>query len=129
MRLIVINPKNLRRTTVETQMFVYTHECGHHLFGESEVVADCYAAMRGRREGWMTEKRLDRTCRNRYIAHKSSRRYPPGTLRCRIQRYCFAAATGANSLSQSNVKRVATAALERILPVAENYLRAEREGR
>ena len=128
-RLIVINPKNLRRTTVETRMFVYTHECGHHVFGPSEVVADCYASMRGRREGWLTEKRLDRTCRNRYIGHRSSERYPPGTLRCRIQRYCFANATSARALSEANVRRVARAALDRVLPIAENYLRAEREQR
>ena len=126
-RLIVMNPKNLKRASLETKMFVYAHECGHHVAGQSEVVADCYAAMRGRQEGWLTEKRLDRTCRGRYITHKSSRRYPPGPLRCRIQRYCFAAAAGTRSLSEANVKRVAQAALDRVLPVAENYLRAERE--
>ena len=126
-RLIVMNPRNLRRATIETKMFVYAHECGHHVAGQSEVVADCYASMRGRQEGWLTEKRLDRTCRNRYITHKSSRRYPPGPLRCRIQRYCFAAAANTRSLSEANVKRVAKAALDRVLPVAENYLRAERE--
>ena len=126
-RLIVINPRNLKRATLETKMFVYAHECGHHVAGQSEVVADCYAAMRGRQEGWLTEKRLDRTCRTRYIAHKSSRRYPPGPLRCRIQRYCFAAAASTRSLNEANVKRVAQAALDRVLPVAENYLRAERE--
>ncbi len=128
-RLIVINPDNLKRTSEETKLFVYAHECGHHIMGQSEVVADCYASMRGRQEGWLTEKRLDRVCRNRYIGHKSSRRYPPGTLRCRIQRYCFAAAANTRNLSPANVNRVAKAALERVLPVAENYLRAEQSER
>ena len=126
-RLIVMNPKNLRRTSDETKLFVYSHECGHHLFGESEVAADCYAAMRGRQEGWLTEKRLDKTCRMRYIHLKGSLRYPPGTLRCRIQRYCFAAANHRRPLDTAYVRRVSRAALDRVVPVADFYLRAERD--
>ena len=35
------------------QMFWYTHECGHQMFGPSEPDADCYATRQGRQQGWL----------------------------------------------------------------------------
>jgi hypothetical protein len=35
------------------QIFWYTHECGHQIFGSSEVVADCWAVQQGKVQGWL----------------------------------------------------------------------------
>lgn len=35
------------------QLFWYTHECAHHIFGPSETVADCWAVRQGKIQGWL----------------------------------------------------------------------------
>jgi hypothetical protein len=36
------------------QFFIYAHECGHHVVGFNENMADCWAAKLGRGQGWFT---------------------------------------------------------------------------
>jgi hypothetical protein len=40
------------------QLFIYAHECGHQVHGESESAADCYAVKMGRSQKWLTLERL-----------------------------------------------------------------------
>lgn len=35
------------------QLFWYTHECGHQIFGSNETVADCWAVRQGKLQGWL----------------------------------------------------------------------------
>lgn len=34
------------------QLFIYAHECGHHVVGLDETLADCWAIRTGRDQGW-----------------------------------------------------------------------------
>src|SRR5262245_43494242 len=52
-RLLVLNPTLLQRHPHTVRLFVFYHECGHHHVGASELGADCWAAERGVREGWL----------------------------------------------------------------------------
>lgn len=36
------------------QVFIYAHECGHHIVGNSESDADCWAIQTGRNQGWFS---------------------------------------------------------------------------
>lgn len=49
---IILNPSvfGLPRSQ---QLFWYTHECAHQIFGPSETVADCWAVEQGRIQGWL----------------------------------------------------------------------------
>ncbi len=44
---------------VPVQLFVYAHECGHHVVGLNENAADCWAAKLGRQQGWFTRVTMD----------------------------------------------------------------------
>lgn len=41
------------------QLFWYTHECAHQIFGPSEAIADCWAARQGKIKGWLTAIELE----------------------------------------------------------------------
>ena len=48
------------------QLFWYTHECGHQIFGPGEAAADCWAVQQGKIQGWLSRDeltKLDRTMR------------------------------------------------------------------
>lgn len=49
---IIINPRLFTMPRAQ-QMFWYTHECGHQIFGPSEPDADCWAIQQGRQQGWL----------------------------------------------------------------------------
>lgn len=49
---IVLNPSLFELPRAQ-QLFWYTHECGHQIFGPSETVADCWAVEQGRIQGWL----------------------------------------------------------------------------
>jgi len=41
------------------QLFVYAHECAHHLIGNNEQVADCWAIRTGRDQGWFEREDIE----------------------------------------------------------------------
>jgi len=89
---IILNPKKLDRLSAATRLFVYSHECAHQLHGPGETKADCYAAKRGKAEGWLRESDIDQVCR--IFPHKSrSTEHPDRAARCEAIRQCFASAT------------------------------------
>lgn len=88
---IILNPAKLDRLSAATRLFVYSHECAHQLQGPGESRADCYAAKRGKAEGWLRESDIDQVCR--IFPHKSrSSEHPDRSARCEAIRACYASA-------------------------------------
>lgn len=88
---IVLNPARLDRLSAATRLFVYSHECAHQLYGPGEERADCYAARRGKAEGWLLEGDIDQVCA--IFPHKSrSPEHPNRAERCAAIRSCFRSA-------------------------------------
>ena len=54
---IVLHPRVLDLPRAQ-QLFWYTHECAHQIFGPGEAAADCWAVQQGRIQGWLTRKEL-----------------------------------------------------------------------
>ena len=57
--IMVLNPTILQSTPIEFQLFVYGHECAHHVLGHTvnpqminEAQADCLSVTTGRDQGW-----------------------------------------------------------------------------
>ena len=89
---IILNPKKLDRLSAATRLFVYSHECAHQLYGPGEERADCYAAKRGKAEGWLRESDIAQVCR--IFPHKSrSAAHPDRAARCAAIRACYARGT------------------------------------
>lgn len=88
---IVLNPAKLNRLSAATRLFVYSHECAHQLYGPGESEADCYAAKRGKAEGWLEQSDISKVCR--IFPHKSrSAEHPDRAQRCEAIQACFASA-------------------------------------
>lgn len=49
---IILDPRVFALPRAQ-QLFWYTHECGHQIFGPSEATADCWAVEQGRIQGWL----------------------------------------------------------------------------
>lgn len=92
--MIILNPDKLETLAPAVRLFVYAHECGHHIFGASEIKADCYAVQRGRREGWLTQEGLAEIC-HFFRDHPGDWVHPPGPQRCAYMTRCFAGETPA----------------------------------
>jgi hypothetical protein len=89
---IILNPQKLDRLSAATRLFVYSHECAHQLYGQGEQRADCYAAKRGKAEGWLRESDIGAVCG--IFPHRSrSPEHPDRGARCEAIRACFASAT------------------------------------
>lgn len=50
--LIILSPRVFTLPKSQ-QLFWYTHECAHHIFGSNEAVADCWSVEQGRMQGWL----------------------------------------------------------------------------
>jgi hypothetical protein len=90
-RLLLLNPRLLRRYSNTVQLFVFHHECGHHRVGGSELKADCWAVNRGLRDGWLDRKGLAQVCRSFENAPETDT-HPSGRRRCANIDRCFATA-------------------------------------
>ena len=86
--LIILNPRKLATVPKAVRFYVYTHECGHQIFGANEIKADCYAVRRGRRAGWLTRKGLGQIC-HFYRNRQGDYVHPPGPERCKLMTRCF----------------------------------------
>jgi hypothetical protein len=88
--LIIINPALLSQLPETVRLFVFTHECGHHHVGGSELGADRWAVQRGLREGWLTRDGLKQVCRSFGNAPETST-HPSAARRCSNLERAFAA--------------------------------------
>lgn len=101
--LIVINPALLRRQPETVRLFVFTHECGHHYVGGSELGADCWAVRRGLREGWLTKDGLKQVCGSFGNAPETPT-HPSAARRCSNLNRCFASEWAAIEKEQEKEK-------------------------
>ncbi|RXD07054.1 hypothetical protein EQZ23_02910 [Sphingomonas sp. UV9] len=71
------------------QLFWYTHECAHQIFGPGEAAADCWAVQQGKIQGWLSRVELTRL-------NLSFRQFPrdaahaDGAARIAYMEKCFA---------------------------------------
>ncbi len=86
--LIILNPRKLATIPKAVRFYVYAHECGHQIYGATEIKADCYAVRRGRRAGWLTRRGLGQIC-HFFRNHQGDYVHPPGPERCRLMTRCF----------------------------------------
>lgn len=89
---LILNPAMLDRHPELVRLFVYHHECGHHLVGGSELKADCHAVEQGVRDGWLDRQGLDAVCRS-FGNEPASLTHPSGQKRCKNIERCFASAS------------------------------------
>ncbi|TXC70707.1 hypothetical protein FSB78_06980 [Sphingomonas ginsenosidivorax] len=54
---IILHPRVLNLPRAQ-QLFWYTHECAHQIFGPGEAAADCWAVQQGKIQGWLTSAEL-----------------------------------------------------------------------
>jgi Ribbon-helix-helix protein, copG family len=85
-RVIFLNHRKLATHERYFRRFVFLHECGHIHVGSNEAAADCWAAKRGKQEGWLTPDHLPSICR----------RLGGGSDRCQALQTCYAAADPAH---------------------------------
>ena len=85
---IILNPRMIKRLPIAVQRYVFAHECGHQFRGGDEAAADCFAVKRGRRQGWLSAKGLDRIC-HFMMPHVGDSMHPPGPKRCSNMRFCY----------------------------------------
>lgn len=97
---IVLNPERLRRLSSQAQLFVYAHECGHQIHGRSGAAADCYAARRGRDEGWLTRSGISGIC-NVFPKTQETATHGARGARCAVIQACFAGDADLSQLTGS----------------------------
>lgn len=56
---IILHPRVLNLPRAQ-QLFWYTHECAHQIFGPGEAAADCWAVQQGKIQGWLSPGEFDR---------------------------------------------------------------------
>lgn len=54
---IILHPRVLDLPRAQ-QLFWYTHECAHQIFGPGEAAADCWAVQQGKLQGWLSRDEL-----------------------------------------------------------------------
>ncbi len=84
---IYLNSTLLTRPRAE-QIFWYTHECAHMIFGAGEMRADCWAVKQGRIQGWLQPSDFDALSASMRL-HPGDRTHPAGPQRVGAMASCF----------------------------------------
>ena len=108
-RLLLINPFLVGRQPKVVQLFVFSHECGHHRVGASELGADCWAVNRGVAQGWLDRPALQHVCRSFGNAERTAT-HPSAKNRCANLERCFGTAIARHQPKQQPPVRTATPA-------------------
>ena len=83
------------------QLFIYAHECGHHVQGPDESGADCWAVQTGRKQGWFA--RQDIAWIQQYFgASPGDWTHAPGPYRVAHIMNCFDAVQTGDDEDQSS---------------------------
>lgn len=86
---IVLDPKVFYLPDV-VQIFIYAHECSHHVLGSNEAAADCLAIRTGRDQGWFLQN--DIAWLVRYFGNSPGDwTHAPGPYRINSMVSCFSA--------------------------------------
>ncbi|MDM7955216.1 hypothetical protein [Blastomonas sp.] len=88
---IFLNLRLLERPRAQ-QMFWYTHECAHHIFGAGEARADCWSVQQGRVQGWLTLAEFDALSKGMYV-HPGDATHAAGPARVAAMRACYTRTT------------------------------------
>lgn len=70
------------------QMFWYTHECAHFIFGKGEARADCWSVQQGRIQGWLSPTEFN-TLAGSMRAHPGDATHVNGPRRVAAMRRCY----------------------------------------
>ena len=98
--VIVLNPK-LFELPGSLKLFVYAHECAHHLLGNNEANADCWAIRTGRQQGWF--KPSDISYLIQYFGNSPGDwTHAPGPYRIANMMACFS--TASRTISDEGVE-------------------------
>jgi hypothetical protein len=84
---IFLNKSLMSRPRAQ-QIFWYTHECAHHIFGAGEARADCWAVQQGRSHGWLAPDEFNLLGRS-MISHPGTAAHAPGPQRVAAMRSCY----------------------------------------
>jgi len=85
---IYLHPRVLNLPRAQ-QLFWYTHECAHQIFGPGEAAADCWAVQQGKIQGWLSRGELSKL-------NETMRQFPgdaahaDGRARIAYMAQCFA---------------------------------------
>lgn len=85
---ILLNPTKLEGLPPPVALWIYSHECGHQFHGPDEDGADCFAAQRGRRQGWLRPDGIEQICNFISPAHGDMMHFA-GPQRCETVRRCY----------------------------------------
>lgn len=85
---LILNPRRLDGLSTTIKMFIYAHECGHQFVGRDETAADCFAAKRGRRYGWLDGNGVGEICRFMSTL-KGDWDHAAGPDRCQKLKQCY----------------------------------------
>ena len=85
---IILNTKKIADLPSAVKYYVYAQACGYQFVGREVLAADCFAAKRGRRYGWLKPQGVDAICE--FLGKMpGDKEYPPGSQRCEQVRRCF----------------------------------------
>lgn len=85
---LILNPQKLAGLPTGVKLWIFSHECAHQFRGPDEETADCFAAQRGRRQGWLNEQGVEEVCHFISPAAGDAMHFA-GPQRCNIVRKCF----------------------------------------
>jgi hypothetical protein len=86
--VIVLNPNVVGNMPTSAKMFVYAHECGHHIVGLNEGNADCWAVKTGKQQGWFSEDDMQFLV-NQFAWSPGDWTHAPGQIRLQNIWQCF----------------------------------------
>ncbi len=86
---IYLHPRVLNLPRAQ-QLFWYTHECAHQIFGPGEAAADCWAVQQGKIQGWLSREELTKL--DATMTHfPGDAAHADGPARIRYMDKCYAA--------------------------------------
>ena len=85
---LIMNPNLIAKVPDPVKLWIYSHECAHQFRGPDEMVADCFAVQRGRRQGWLTPAGLNQVC-NFISPASGDMMHFSGSHRCEAMRKCY----------------------------------------
>lgn len=85
---IILHPRLLNLPRAQ-QLFWYTHECAHQIFGPGEAAADCWAIQQGKIQGWLSSTEFNRLSQSMYD-FPGDATHADGMSRVKHMQICYA---------------------------------------
>ena len=84
---IILHPRVLNLPRAQ-QLFWYTHECAHQIFGPGEAAADCWSVQQGKIQGWLSRDELGKL-ENSMRGFPGDAAHADGPTRIAYMQQCF----------------------------------------